>query len=115
MLKNRNIALVIVFGLISCGIYWYYWLYVTADALEQQGQAGGVGAAVILILSILLPPVGFIMFGMSAADNLNNINTQRGLPTQDNKTLYIILGLLIAIVLVIMVQLEINKLVPAEG
>ncbi len=115
MLKNRNIALVIVLGIVTCSIYLFYWLYVTADALEQQGQAGGQSAMIILILSIVICPVGFLLFGMSANDNLNNIKAQKGIEQADNKVLYIVLGILIPIVLVCLVQNEINKLVPAEA
>lgn len=114
MLKNRNIILLIVLGIVTCGIYLYYWMYVTADALEQQGQSGGMSALVLLLLCIFIFPVGFLLFGMNADDNLNKIKAQRGIEQADNKILYIILGLLIPIVLICLVQNEINKLVPAE-
>ena len=36
MLQNRSIPLVIIFGLITCGIYPLYWLYQTAKT-EKKG------------------------------------------------------------------------------
>ena len=62
-----------------------------------------------MILSAML------FFGMAADQNLNNIRMQRGIPTVDNKTLYMILGFIIPIVLVCLVQNEINKLAPAAA
>ena len=44
MLKNRSVALVIILSLVTCGIYGLYWIYVTAEALENNGRAGN-GAA----------------------------------------------------------------------
>ncbi len=111
-MQNRNIALVIVFSLISCGIYMFYWIYVTARALEDEGQTGGLDATIILILSIFVSSVGFLLFGMYADANLNAIKARRGAPISDNKVLWIILGLLIPIVLVGLVQYEINTLCP---
>lgn len=112
MLQNRNIALVIVFSLISCGIYAIYWLYVTSEALENEGHAGGLSPALILVLALLVSPVGYCLFGMYSDQNLNNIKMQRGLPSEDNKVLYIVLGVLIPVVLVALVQNEINKITP---
>ena len=49
---------------------------------------------------------------MAADQNLNNVRMQRGMPTVDNKILYMVLGFIIPIVLVCLVQNEINKLTP---
>lgn len=114
-MKNRNLAVFIILLLVTCGIYGLYWLYVATDDLEKQGQAGGQSAMIILIVSIFLPWVGYLLFGISANDNLNNIKAQRGIEQTDNKVLYIILAIVCPIIVPILVQAEINKLVPAEG
>ena len=115
MLKNRSIALVIVLGLVTCGIYPLYWLYQTATGLENEGNSGqGLDPILIVIISFFLGGVGYLLFGMSADQNLNNIKSQRGMPTADNKVLYMVLGFLIPIVLVALVQNEINQIVPAN-
>ena len=40
MLQNRSIAMVIILGLVTCGIYPLYWLYQTATGLENEGHSG---------------------------------------------------------------------------
>lgn len=115
MLKNRNMVLFIVLMFCTCGLYGLYWLYVTAGELEEQGKAGGQSAMVILIISLFLPWVGYLLFGISANDNLNNIKAQKGMETTDNKVLYIILAIVLPIAVPILVQNEINKLVPPEA
>lgn len=44
MLKNRNIALVIILSIITCGIYQLYWLWVTISALDNEGQNSNMPA-----------------------------------------------------------------------
>lgn len=111
-MTNRNIALVVVFSIISCGIYMFYWIYKTSEELEMEGQTGALAAPVILILSVFLSGIGFLLYGMYADANVNAIKAKRGIPTTDNKVLWMVLGFIIPIVLVIFVQMEINNLYP---
>ncbi len=111
MLKNRNIALVIILSIITCGIYQLYWLWVTISALDSEGQNSNMPAVAQFILMFFY--VGFILFGLNADANINAIKAKRGIPTSDNKVLYIVLGIFLPIVLVCLVQNEINKLTPA--
>lgn len=110
MLKNRNIALVIVLSIVTCGIYSLYWTYVTMDALDKEGGASNM--PVIAQFLLLFFYVGYILFGLNADANINAIKAKRGLPTTDNKILWLVLGLFLPIVLVILVQNEINQLTP---
>ena len=113
MLKNRNIVTVILLSLVTCGIYGLYWIYTTAQELEDAGRSGSsMSPTVLLIVCLFFPYVGYLLFGMAADQNLNNVRAQRGMPTVDNKVLYMVLGFVIPIVLVILVQNEINKLTP---
>lgn len=110
MLKNRNIALVIVLSLVTCGIYSLYWTYVTMDALDKEGQASNMPVIAQFLLCFFY--VGYILFGINADANINAIKARKGMPAQDNKVLWLILGLVFPVALVVLVQLEINKLCP---
>lgn len=115
MLKYRDVATTIILCIVTCGIYSFYWVYVTAQALEQEGDKHDIPAILVLILSILVGSVGFALFGYSANSNLNAIREKRGEAPQDNLVAYIILGFFLPIVVIGMVQNEINKLAPKEG
>lgn len=112
MLKQRDIVLVIVLSIITCGIYLLYWVYDTMNSLEQtSGKQSGVNAVACLLLCIFVAPVGFILFGLGADEQINMIKEARGIPTTENKVMYMILGFFLPIVLAPIVQDEINKLV----
>ena len=60
MVEKRNIALCIVFTVLSCGLYGWYWLYVSGEALEQyEVSRGGMGGGHLGILYLLLGIFGF--------------------------------------------------------
>ncbi|MBQ3281828.1 MAG: DUF4234 domain-containing protein [Eubacterium sp.] len=112
MLQNRSVAMVIILTIVTCGIYGLYWVYDTMHALEQtSGKESSVNAIACLLLCIFVAPVGFILFGNGADEQLNMIKAQRGIPTTDNKVMYMILGFFLPIVLIPIVQDEVNKLV----
>ena len=111
MLTNRNLVTVILLTVITCGIYGLYWIYDTMHNLElTSGQESGCNAMACLLLCIFVAPVGYIMFGMGADEQLNMIRVQRGIPTVDNKVMYMLLGFFLPIVLIPLVQDEVNKL-----
>ena len=70
MLKNRSIAVVIILSLVTCGIYGLYWIYATAQELENEGKSGSsMSPVVLLIVCLFFPYIGYLLFGM-AADHL---------------------------------------------
>lgn len=112
-MKNRNIAVVIILSIVTCGIYDLVWLWGTINGLDAEGQSSNMSPVVQFILMFLY--IGFIIFALNADANLNAIKAKRGLPTSDNKVLYIVLGIFVPVVLVCLVQNEINKLTPAQA
>ena len=112
-MKNRSVATVIILSIVTCGIYELVWLWNTIHELDAEGQASNMSPTVQFILMFLY--VGYIFFGINADANLNSIKAKRGIPTTDNKVLYIVLGIFVPIVLVGLVQNEINKLTPAQA
>ncbi|MBR3146644.1 MAG: DUF4234 domain-containing protein [Eubacterium sp.] len=113
MLKNRSVVSVILLTLVTCGIYGLYWVYDTLSSMEQvSGREASVGAVVVLLLCIFFSPVGFLLYGMAADEQLNMIKGKFGMQQVDNKVMYMILGFFIPIVLIPIVQDEINRIQP---
>ncbi len=52
----RSPVLVVVFSVISCGIYFFYWMYTTANELKIYTGRMDINPGVDLILSILCAP-----------------------------------------------------------
>lgn len=71
MLNNRSVAKVIVFSIITCGIYALYWSYVTAKDLDEVGNLSVASPLIQFILIFCVSIVGYILFALSADKNLN--------------------------------------------
>ena len=111
MLKQRGVVEVIILTLVTCGIYGLYWVYDTMSGFEQTtGKESGINAVACLLLCLFLGSIGYLLFGMEADEQLNMIKESRGIPTTDNKVMYMLLGFFLPIVLIPIIQDEINKL-----
>ena len=54
--QPRGIAFVILIGILTLGIYWWYWAYMTQEELKRHtGQ--GLGGVLGLVIWILISPV----------------------------------------------------------
>ena len=63
-MRERNIALCIIFTLLTCGIYGIYWMIVLndemLDALGENGTSGGMVFLFSLITCGIMDSTGFI-------------------------------------------------------
>jgi hypothetical protein len=54
--QRRGVAFVLLIGLVTLGLYWWYWAYKTQEEVKQHsGQ--GIGGVLGLVIWILLTPV----------------------------------------------------------
>ena len=111
MLTKRSILGVIVFSIITCGIYSVWWTYVTCTALQQQGRRNAIPPVLTTLMMLFFSSVGGALLGLDADDNINAIKYTHGMPQSDNKVLWIVLGIFIPVVTVALVQHEINNMI----
>ena len=54
MLEKKNIALCIVFSVLSCGLYSWYWLYCLAEDMNRlTGREGAMSGGFVLLLTVV--------------------------------------------------------------
>lgn len=110
MLTKRSVASVVILNIITCGIYGFWWTYVTLTALQAEGKITSLPPIATVLLLIFVSSAGGALLGYDADANINEIKKERGLNTTDNKILWIVLGVLIPVVTMALVQNEINGL-----
>ena len=108
-IQKRSIVSVILFTIITCGIYGLYWMYQVAKELQLATGKSQFSPAIILVLGLFVSPVGFVLLAMECNDRLNDIRAAKGMPPADNMVLWVVLGILLPIVQVALIQNEINQ------
>ncbi|SJZ52964.1 protein of unknown function [Pilibacter termitis] len=109
--KMKSPALVIILSLITCGIYYMYWLVVTHnDIRELIGDEEGFSGGMVLLLTIVTCGIYGYYWWYVTAKKMNVINEKAGLPVNDNAVLYLVLAIFrLEIVNIAILQSELNK------
>jgi len=110
MFKNRSVALVIILTIVTCGIYGLVWYWQSMNELYKAGGKSIGNLDPIIQFILLFFYVGEIFFAINAADNLNEVRAQRGLPAKDDKVLYVVFSIICPIVTMALVQNEMNQI-----
>ena len=96
-IKNRNVFLVYLFGIITFGIYFVYWYFSTRR--EMNGLGAQIPTAWLLIV-----PIVNIYWGYKYCEGFS-----RTVKKDDKLILWFVLFLLVGIVMPGIVQSELNK------
>ncbi len=113
-MKERNIALCIVFSFITCGIYGLYWFFVTlTDDLKQAaGDEKTAGGVLALILTLVTCNIYGWYWSYKRGENIDTAKTQSGAVSNNSGILFIILQALgLGIIAYAIMQNEINNMI----
>ena len=107
MVKERNIILVVLFSIITFGIYAIYWLYATSKEMSELGSTEAPSPIMIILIFI---PIANLVYLWKYSKATEQISEGRV-----NGIVYFIVWLVIGIVAMILTQLELNKHVSGGG
>ena len=99
---NRNGLLVIVYSILTCGIYMYYWYYTVMEDINRASGEVRINSALLLVGSIFCFPVIWVML-YQIDKNLARLAREEGTSYNENFILWLLLtficgiGTLIAI------------------
>ena len=92
MIKQRNIALCIVFSIITFGIYALYWFVcLTNDANQESGQTDATSGGVALLLSIVTCNIYGWFWAYKMGEKVDIIKNKNGVPSSNSGILYVLL------------------------
>jgi hypothetical protein len=110
---TRSPAEVIIFSIITCGIYHLYWIYKSAEEMKNYlNTTNSPGTE--LVLCIFCFPYQYYWF-YKQGKNLAEASKRAGLPSEDNSILYLVLVILgLGIVNAAIMQSNANKIWEAQ-
>lgn len=108
--RERNVALSIVFTILTCGIYGWYWMVVLnddmLDALNEDGTSGGL----VLVLSLVTCGIYGLYWMYQTGRRVDRLNARYGRHTDNSGLLYLVIGILgLSIVVYGVAQNELNQ------
>ena len=113
-MKKRNVALCVIFSIVTCGIYGLYWMAQInncANELADPPKKTGGGVAVLLTI-VTLGIYGFY-WAYKMGGLLDAALAKRSMPTQNRNVIYLILQVIgLGFVGWILMQSTINSMIP---
>lgn len=106
---NVDPILVLVFGILTCGIYLIYWNIKVAEVLNAVAEREIISQP-IAIFSGCCMPVNLYFYYLAGKEGLPKVYERTGEHQKDQSTLLLILGFLFPMVAAMIVQGDINKL-----
>ena len=107
-MKKRSVVSVVILSIITCGIYTVVMAYRIINEMEHEGAKLSVPSMEVLLFMIFIHPVGGGMLGYVGNNALNQVRKQWGLSEQDNKGLWIVVGVFVPFVALALIQNSIN-------
>lgn len=108
LFKNDPIV-VLLLGIITCGLYLIYWNIKAAEVLNAATGREVISQPIAIFAGCCLP-VNMYFYYLAGKECLPRIYERTGEPNKDQSTLLLILGFLFPMVAAMIVQGDINKL-----
>ena len=115
-------AMIIVLNLVTCGVYWFYWCYVTTQELRASTGRTDLNPGMDLLLNIVTCSMWGIFVEYRNAQVVHQTFIHRGIHHEDKSSMILIMNILMfftggvtAIIAVVLMQEELNKLAALEA
>jgi hypothetical protein len=106
--KNEPIV-VLLLGVITCGIYLIYWNIKTAEVMNAVAEKEIISQPVAIFSGCCMP-VNLYFYYLAGKEGLPKVYERIGEKNKDESTLLLVLGFLFPMVAAMIVQGDINKL-----
>lgn len=93
MIQQRNIALAILFSILTCGIYSIYWFIVLSDDVGKANGNPKISGGIAFLLNLVTCGIYGIYWSYKLGKELYEANQKHGIAGNDNSVLYLILAL----------------------
>lgn len=110
MVQRRNIALCIIFSLITCGIYEIYWLICLANDVNTVSDVQDTSGIAVFLLTLVTCGIYGLYWAYKCGEKIDIAKQKRGIPASNGGILYLLLYIFGGIIAYAIIQNEINNL-----
>ncbi len=102
--------MVILLMIVTCGIYGLYWYYKIAEEEKANLQDDSINPGTELLLIMFTCGIYMIYWWYMQGSRLKRLYDKKGIPAQDDSTLFLLLALFFAPAAIYILQDRLNKL-----
>ncbi len=110
MTQKRNIALCIIFTLITCGIYGIYWYVCLADEINTVSGVQDTSGILVLLLTVVTCGIYGLFWAYKCGEKIDTAKRNRGMASSNGGILYLLVYIFGGIIAYALIQNEINNL-----
>jgi hypothetical protein len=92
--ERREPAMVLIFSLLTCGIYYFWWIYTVSGEVARAMPEKAINPANELIFSIITCSLYTWYWDYKMGQYIAEMQGRVGLPVKDNSVLYLVLDIL---------------------
>lgn len=101
--------IVLILGIITCGLYLIYWNIKVADVLNAVNDREVISQPIAIFAGCCYP-INIYFFYLAGKEGLPKVYERANAPRKDDTVLLLILGFFVPMVAAMIVQSDINKL-----
>lgn len=111
-IEKKNIALCIIFSIITCGIYGLYWIYtLTEDTKKLANNPEGTSGGMVILFSLITCGIYSLYWLYKQGDYIDRVKRERGIPSSNSGLIWMLLAIFgLSIISYALMQNEINDL-----
>ena len=107
---NKNIAVMLILTIITCGIYSLVWIYQITEDVNRLNEDNNMSGGLTILLTIITCGIYLIYWGYDMGRKLYNSGQKYNINISDNSILYLLLPIFkLNIINLVLIQSDLNK------
>ncbi len=108
--EKRDPVMVLVFTLLTCGIYGWYWWYTVADDMKNALRREDINPMMDIVLGFVTCGIYLIFLYYKYPQMMLEMQDRVRLPRNDISTVTLLLGIFFPLAAIFIIQTELNKI-----
>src|SRR5690625_5378537 len=92
MIQPRNIGIAIILSIITCGLYYLYWIFAMTREIAHLNNAPTFSGGLTIILGIVTCGIYFLFWFYQVGEHLTQLKAKHNMPASNDSLLLVILA-----------------------
>ena len=109
--RDRSVFLVILFTIITCGIYFYYWIYAVTEEVNEYLGDNDTSGGLVVLFSLITCGVYLLYWYYKMGKRVSYCQEKAGTRVSDDSLVYLLLSVFgLSIISAAIMQSNLNNI-----